>query len=436
MLPCQHSFAPTQPLRHAQSGWLRYTRLFRKVATMPRLPLRTILLFNCCYWSAIAALELGSLYLESSAFADNTAVQVYVLLLFMCAGQALLTSLLMLYANTRRCDARWLLCTTLTAGCCFVPLSNLLIRWYYQSFNFALPALLAQLDTQLLAFFVWASAYLIYQHNLAQQQQQANAAALQQQIQQAELAALQQQLNPHFTFNALNSLCALLESNRYDDAELMSEQLADFLRYSLAHPPLALVPLAQELAAVDTYLQLQRIRFGPRLRFRWQQDGDVSNIQVPVLLLQPLVENAVKYAVASRRDGACIEIRITRHANQLTLEVHDDGPGLPSGTLAGTMTLGIVAPGTVAPAASSQRSLNESPLNQHQLNQSSLSEPQLFPRDTNKATSSVAAGTGLGLQNIRQRLARHFGDAASLTILTPTQGFAVRLILPAPEVKA
>lgn len=357
---------------------------------MAELTLRTMLLFNLCYWSAIATLELGSFYLESTAFADHTGWQVYQLMLALCAGQAVLTSGLMASTIGRRLSARRLLYTTLLLGLCYVPLSNLLIRFYYQDFDFPLPALMARLDTQLLAFFVWASAYLIYQHNLAAQQQQRAAAALQQQIQHAELATLQQQLNPHFTFNALNSLCALLEARRFDDAEQMSEQLATFLRYSLAHPPLALVPLAEELAAVQAYLNLQRIRFGPRLRVNWQNQLPPEQLQVPVLLLQPLLENAVKYAVASRREGACITIGLYRQQQQLVLEVADDGPGAP----ADTATTALNATETAG-----SRSVN-------------------------------APSTGVGLQNIRQRLARHFGDAASLTLLTPAQGFAVRIIIP------
>ncbi|HBN90460.1 sensor histidine kinase, partial [Rheinheimera aquimaris] len=234
--------------------------------------------------------------------------------------------------------------------------------------------LIGNLDTSVLAFFVWAACYLTVLINQQQMAREAETSQLSQKIQQLELQALSHQLNPHFTFNALNSVCALLEAERYDDAEIMSEQLATFLRYSLSKSPDSLVQLADELSAINAYLQLQKTRFGDKLKVNWQIDESLKQQRIPALLLQPLVENAIKYAVATRQQGATITIGGTRRQNSVHLQVSDDGPG------------------------------------------SELAAP--------------AQSSGVGLDNIRNRLLQHFGADARLDIGATPQGFTVDISLP------
>ena len=132
---------------------------------------------------------------------------------------------------------------------------------------------------------------------------EANVAA-----QQAQLAALRYQLNPHFLFNALNSISALIVTNRNKDAEAMTNRLSAFLRSSLNADPAELIPLDEELALTQEYLDIESVRFGERLSVAVDCADEACDFLVPSFLVQPLVENAVKHGVA--RSRAPVEIRI------------------------------------------------------------------------------------------------------------------------------
>jgi two-component system, LytTR family, sensor histidine kinase AlgZ len=142
---------------------------------------------------------------------------------------------------------------------------------------------------------------------------------------EAQLAALESRVNPHFLFNTLNSIATLV----HDDpsaAERMTTQLAALLRSSLATASV-LVPLADELKLVRAYLDIERVRFGDRLRYDVRTDSDTSAARVPRLAVQTLVENSVKYAVSPSRDGATITVRAAAIDGRMQIEVVDDGPG-------------------------------------------------------------------------------------------------------------
>ena len=141
---------------------------------------------------------------------------------------------------------------------------------------------------------------------------------------EAQLASLESRVNPHFLFNTLNSIAALTHSNP-SGAEQMTNQLASLMRSSLdsASP---LVPLGEEIDLVRTYLAIERVRFGDRLRYTIDLDDNLQT-RVPRLSLQTLVENSVKYAVSTRRDGASISIVGVARDGVTRVEVEDDGPG-------------------------------------------------------------------------------------------------------------
>lgn len=259
--------------------------------------------------------------------------------------------------------------------CIYVPLENAFWLLPMKNEQFDPRFLLSNLDSNTLAFFVWTTLYLAYILNQQRLFRLAESARLSQKIQQLELQALRHQLNPHFTFNALNSVCALIEAERFDDAELMSEQLASFLRYSLSSSPDSLVKLADELAAIEAYLALQKTRFGNKLKVDWKIDQDIGQHLIPPLLLQPLVENAIKYAVATQQQGATITIAGQQHKGKLCLQVEDDGPG-------------------------------------------------------KHAAKQLTQSSGVGLTNIQNRLSQHFGSAASLVVQARQQGFLVCIQLP------
>jgi signal transduction histidine kinase len=145
---------------------------------------------------------------------------------------------------------------------------------------------------------------------------------------QAQLQALKMQLHPHFLFNALHSISALVHTNP-DAADKMIARLGDFLRLTLETSAAQEVPLRQEIEFLNCYLEIEHIRFGERLTTRLDVDPQVLNCRVPNLILQPIVENAIRHGVAPRAAPGHIEIRAERAGGLLRLQVRDNGRGLP-----------------------------------------------------------------------------------------------------------
>jgi LytS/YehU family sensor histidine kinase len=143
---------------------------------------------------------------------------------------------------------------------------------------------------------------------------------------EAQLASLESRVQPHFLFNTLNSIAALIPQDPAG-AERMTGQLASLLRSSLDASSSALVPLEQELRTIRDYLEIERVRFGNRLQYDVNVDPALGSTPVPRLSLQTLVENSVKYAVAPRREGGRIVISAARNGHHVRLAVADDGGG-------------------------------------------------------------------------------------------------------------
>jgi len=143
---------------------------------------------------------------------------------------------------------------------------------------------------------------------------------------EAQLASIESRVQPHFLFNTLNSIAALV----HDDpagAERMTTQLASLMRSSLDNTSRPLVPLEDELRVVAAYLDIERVRFGDRLRYRIDVEEDAHTVQIPRLAVQTIVENSVKYAVSPRREGGSIAVRGTTSRGRVEISVEDDGPG-------------------------------------------------------------------------------------------------------------
>jgi LytS/YehU family sensor histidine kinase len=190
----------------------------------------------------------------------------------------------------------------------------------------------------------------------------------------AQLAVLRYQLNPHFLFNTLNAISSLIVTDRAADAEAMTGKLSGFLRASLEADPESEVTLDEELETVQSYLDIETVRFGERLRIAFQCPAPLLDALVPSFLLQPVIENAIKYAVAPSRRPVAITVKATTEGHRLRLIVEDNG-----GQAFGALPKG---------------------------------------------------GTGLGLANIRQRLRAFYGDAGTLDATATERGFTVVLGLP------
>jgi LytS/YehU family sensor histidine kinase len=143
----------------------------------------------------------------------------------------------------------------------------------------------------------------------------------------SQLGMLRYQLNPHFLFNTLNTVNALIRTGENRTAQRMVARLGDFLRYSLDNDPALMIPLEQEVEALMRYLDIEKIRFGERLELAFDIEGEAARAMVPSLLLQPLVENSIKHAIAANEAGGKIGLGAKIVERDLVLEVTDTGSG-------------------------------------------------------------------------------------------------------------
>ena len=190
---------------------------------------------------------------------------------------------------------------------------------------------------------------------------------------EAELRSLRYQVNPHFLFNTLNSLSALILTGKNERAEAMVDSIANFYRQSLTSAPTADVSLDEEFDLQRHYLDIEAFRFPERLRIAIDLPADLASAQVPGMILQPLVENSVKHAVAESKEPITIAISAREECGRLVISVEDDGPGSLDGH---------------------------------------------------------SNGHGIGLTNVRQRLEARFGKEAAVASGRTAQGYATHIRMP------
>ena len=156
---------------------------------------------------------------------------------------------------------------------------------------------------------------------------------------QARLDALSSQINPHFLFNTLNSVSTLIRTSP-EEARAMVVKLSRILRRRLRNQE-HFSPLRDELEFIDDYLAIEMIRFGDKLRVDKHIEPGASDMLVPSMLLQPLVENSIRHGLSGKVEGGTITLRARRNGTRLLLEIEDDGVGIPEGQLSGILGKGI-----------------------------------------------------------------------------------------------
>ena len=247
-------------------------------------------------------------------------------------------------------------------------------------------------------FFTWSALYHgIKYYQLLQQQREAMLVLESQQrqralqlgrakaeVKDAQLQLLRYQLNPHFLFNTLNSVASLVSAERTEDAKTMLSRLGDFLRYSLDAGEDMLIPLDKEFWALSQYLMIEQVRFSDRMTLKLDVPANLESLLVPNMLLQPLAENAIKYAIAPSELGGTIRVSAQLRDSRLVLSVEDSGSerlGVSSDTL-------------------------------------ELFEP----------------GAGIGLRNTRERLKNLFSNDFELLVTdSPLGGLCFSVAIPATE---
>ena len=180
----------------------------------------------------------------------------------------------------------------------------------------------------LYVLLTWTGLYFVINYYLVLQLEKEKALKATAMAHQAQLKMLRYQLNPHFLFNTLNAISTLVLDNDSKSANGMLRRLSSFLRYTLVNQPTQRVPLDKEIEALMLYLDIEMVRFEDRLRINWEVEEDAKQAMIPSLLLQPLIENALKYAIAPSEDGGTITITAKLEKRRLIMRVRDDGPGI------------------------------------------------------------------------------------------------------------
>jgi sensor histidine kinase YesM len=179
----------------------------------------------------------------------------------------------------------------------------------------------------LATMFVWTAIFFIMLYNTKLQKEHEMLLRAQTSAKDAQLQMLRYQLNPHFMFNTMNAISTLIYKNDNDKANDMLDKLCEFFRYSLDTNAKNNTTLDKELALLELYLSIEKVRFLERLTINMHIDENVLKAQVPSMLLQPLVENSIKYAVEPRKESGCITLIAKKENDRLVLKVLDNGDG-------------------------------------------------------------------------------------------------------------
>lgn len=234
------------------------------------------------------------------------------------------------------------------------------------------------LDSCWLALIAYCAVHAVMAYYFALARQQLRVAQAETLARDAQLRALRYQLNPHFLFNTLNAISALVATERNHDAKRMIAQLGDFLRATLDSDDRHEHALAEELALTDAYLEIEKARLGDKLKLLMHIGPDVLDARVPYLLIQPLVENAIRHGIAQRHTTGTLEIRIQRMNDRLHIHVEND-----------------------------------------------------CASDTSRVQGSQGTSTGIGLRNVSERLEKLYGKAHTLTAQDTQPGrYDVQISLP------
>lgn len=177
-------------------------------------------------------------------------------------------------------------------------------------------------------YWVFLGITLLLYYQRQYREELVKSAEFRAQLSDAKLQALKMQLHPHFLFNTLHSISAMMLKNENREAVKMVNRLSDFLRLTLDKTGMQIVPLRDELEFAERYLEIERVRFSNRLRVETNVDAKVLDAAVPNLILQPLIENAVRHGIAPRSKASRIEIVARLEDNRVCLEIRDDGGNL------------------------------------------------------------------------------------------------------------
>ena len=234
---------------------------------------------------------------------------------------------------------------SLVAEAWFSVLQTLFNPWGYPERPTFMDAWRTSFLFQILTFLIVYALILTFTYAMDARERMARqmteTARLSEELARSQLAALRQQIEPHFMFNTLNSITGLVRDEKNDAAVSMIVGLSEFLRRALADSHRSQVTLEEEVEYLQRYLDIQKVRFGARLQVKVDIPAELLRAQVPNLLLQPLVENAIKHGIAKRAAGGTVRVTGARLNGTLFLSVYNDGPDFPTDAQATRTGVGI-----------------------------------------------------------------------------------------------
>ena len=302
---------------------------------------------NRAFWILQSIGWSGYFFLRSlSGFANSMGwLGLVHTLLLTATGYSLTLLLASLFRRLIRMKPVFTLVLSLAAVMLASSAFSVIETWSYATFlkPDSKPVGVEYLGAILLNFALlaaWAALYYGINYFLLLEEEIDQREKLESQASSAQLAMLRYQLNPHFLFNTLNSISTLVLLKQTERANAMLARLSSFLRYTLANEPTGKVTLAQEVETLKLYLEIEKMRFEERLRPHFKIESETIGARLPSLLLQPLIENAIKYAVTPSENGADIWITATREGQAVRIEVADDGNG-ENANFAATPSTGV-----------------------------------------------------------------------------------------------
>jgi two-component system LytT family sensor kinase len=338
---------------------------------------RAVLFLIGAFWAfAVLMLSIRALLIDSPTLSPLSPRRLVTAALgaLLCLGMARLLSLLRGRAFPERIfwgvAGAFVMAFTLTMATMFLNRVLLPVRG-------ALPINVPESAQWVLVwlgyFLAWTGTHLALVYHWESSDHQRRAALLAETTRHAQMAALRYQLNPHFLFNTLNSISSLVGEERNADAEAMLLSLATFVRATLADEPGGTIALSAEIALQRLYLDIEQARFGDRLRVEIDLPPALAEVQVPTLILQPLVENAIRHGVGRSEGRLTVRIEAAARGDRIEIVVADDGKG----------------------------------------------------------GAAVGGDTGLGLRNVAARLVAHFGAHGSLSAGPLAEGgYRARIVIP------
>jgi LytS/YehU family sensor histidine kinase len=302
---------------------------------------------NRAFWILQSIGWSGYFFLRSlSGFANSMGWMWLVhTLLLTATGYSLTLLMASLFRRLIKMPPLWTMILSLAAVAVAALAFSIIETWSFATFlkPSARPVGVEYLGAILLNFSLlaaWTALYFGINYYLLLEEQIRQRENLESQASTAQLAMLRYQLNPHFLFNTLNSISTLVLLKQTERANAMLARLSSFLRYTLVNEPTAKVTLAQEVETLKLYLEIEKMRFEDRLRPHFKIESETIGARLPSLLLQPLIENAIKYAVTPSENGADIWLTAKREGQAVRIEVADNGH-FDAGDTSGSPSTGV-----------------------------------------------------------------------------------------------